>query len=172
MIRPGKSVDAFALTDIIVERHPDTRYAGEVGIVEQDARRLFAQAAQRHGQTNEGGMFLMVNEVDGNVDAFILGTLTRIYIIGDKLGATDLFLLGRKSASPRVLLRLFDAYVEWAEANPKVYEIGASWADTIPGNDGIRAAFKRRGFSLCSETYRRERSAPEPQLRILKECVA
>ena len=156
MIRPGTSTDAFALVGILKERMPDTRYAGHCSIDELAARRMFAQAAQRHGGTTDGSFFLMVNERDDEIDAFVLGSLGRIYFVFDKLGASDLFLLGRRSASPRVLMRLFDAYVEWAENNPRVYEIGASWADTIPGNDGIIAAFGRRGFQLCSQTFRRE----------------
>lgn len=161
MIRPGKSIDAFAITDIVLERHPDTRYFGHVGIDEQAARRLFAQAAQRHGGTNDGASWLMVNEVDGAVDAFILGMLTPIYVIGDKLGATDIFLLGRKSASPRTLMRLMDGYIGWAEKNPKVYEIGLSWANTIQGGEKFARHFEARGFTLTSQTYSRVNMPPQ-----------
>lgn len=172
MIRPAKSVDAFAIVDVIVERHPETPYA-DVPIDEREARRLMAQSAQRHGGTNEGATFLMVNErADGVVDAFMLGILSRVYHIGTMLAASDVYLLGRRDADPRALVRLFDAYIAWAESNPRVFEIGASWADAISGNEIVTKLYERRGFELCSQTYRRRTSINAPALHILRECVA
>lgn len=155
-VRPGKSADAFALAAILEERQADTRYAGHASVDPKLARQLFAQAAMRHGHTNDGGMFLMVHETRGEIDAFILGALTRIYMVFDKFAATDVFLLGKRDCDPRALNPLVDAYITWAEANPRVHEIGLSWADTLPNSRRITKSFIRRGFTLCGETYRRE----------------
>lgn len=156
MIRPAKSVDAWELADIVVDGCARSRYTGVANVDQKLARQMFAQAVQRHGGTTEGSTLLLVNERDGQIDAFIFGTLGRIYTVCDRLASSDVFLLGREGCDPRALRRLFDAYVEWAEANPRVYEIGASWADTIPGGEAITKFYERRGFTLCAKTYRRE----------------
>lgn len=158
MIRPGKSTDAFALADLLIERHPDTRYAGKVDIVPEVARKMFAAAAQRHGGTNDGATFLMVHtDTHDIIDAFILGGLQRVYGIGDMLAACDIYLIGRKNCDPRAMRELISSYVAWAEDNPKVHEIGLSWSDTIPGNEAIMEYYMRSGFEQCSITFRRER---------------
>ena len=161
MIRPAKSIDAFALVDILKERYPEMRYAGQVAIDEVAARRLFAQAVQRHGGTTEGATFLMVSEREGVIDAFMLGMLSRVYMIGDMLSASDVFLIGKRGCDPRAVTGLIDRYLEWADGNPRVYEVGLSHADTIPGSERIIDVFKRRGLTLCATTYRRDRIPQE-----------
>jgi hypothetical protein len=159
-IRPARSFDALAIVDIMCARLPDSRYAHVAEIDVQLARRIFAQAAQRHGGTNDGAMFLMVavDETDA-VEAFILGSIGRLYGICKELVASDDLLLGREDCNPRALVPLFRSYIAWAEANPRVIEIGASWSDTIPGNEGITALFERSGFALCGKVYRRDAGA-------------
>lgn len=164
MIRPAKAADAFALADLLQARHKDTRYHGEVAIDAAIARKLFAFSAQRHGGTNDGATFLLVDEDAKGIRAFILAGLSRVYLVGDKLASCDQFLLGRKGCPERVLVRLFDEYVAWAAANPRVYEIGASWANTIPGSESFAKVFARRGFSRIGETWGRVEAAEERRL--------
>lgn len=154
IVRHAKSADAMQLADIVLERAPDTRFA-HIPVDRVRTSRMFAQAAQRSGGTHEGAAFLMVAEEDGQIQAFMLGTLSRIYMVFDGLAAQDVMLLGRRGVGARVLLDLFDHYVMWAAINPNVHEIGASWADTLPGSKGFCAAYERRGFELCAKTYRR-----------------
>lgn len=160
MIRAAKSTDAFALVNILKERFPETRYAGRCAIDELVARRMFAQAAQRNGGTTEGATFLMVSERNGEIEAFIMGALSRIYNVFDALAASDIFLIGRKDCDPRAMNRLIDQYLAWADGNPKVLEVSLSWADSIPGNETIMAAYGRRGFALCAQTFRRDTLRP------------
>lgn len=155
MIRPAKSTDAFAIVDVIEERYPETRYAGSVAIEAKVARSIMAQAVQRHGGTTEGSTFLMVSENgEGVIEAFVLGSLARVYMIGDKLAAADNFILGRRSCDPRVMKQLIDAYVAWASENPRVYEISLSWSDAFDGTGTMNKVYERRGFELCGTTYR------------------
>lgn len=157
MIRPARHMDAFALVDILVERQKDSRYAGRVAVDEPYARKFLSSLIQRHGGTNEGGSFVMVSEDSaGQVEAFVAGALDRIYMIGDRLGAQDVFLIGRKGCPPRALTRLFDEYVAWAASNPKVLEIGASHGDVIEGGDAFGPYFERAGFIKCGTLYRRD----------------
>lgn len=156
-IRPARSVDAPAIAALLAARVVDTCYAGVDEVDVPFARKMFAYAAQRHGNTNEGGMFLMVAEDEsGDVAAFCMGSLGRVYGVGKRLCATDNYLLGRAGCPPRVLVNLFDAYVQWASTNPRVIEIGASWSDAIPGSQAMEHVFERRGFIACAHTYRRK----------------
>lgn len=160
--RLARSMDTFAALDIVKERYPDTRYFGKVGIDEALARKVFAHAAQRNGGTTDGAMLLSVAVEDDDVpQAFFLGSLSRIYMFGDMLGASDTMLLGRKDCDPRALNLLLDDYLGWAFGNPRVFEAGLSWSDTVPGNEAIIAAYERRGFTLYSKSFRREADAAE-----------
>lgn len=156
-VRPARSIDAPALASLLEERLPDTRYADVARVETKIARQMFAQAAQRHGGTTDGATFLMIAESDeGEIEAFILGSLCRLYGVFNILGATDNFLVGRKGCDPRAMNRLLDAYMAWADANPRVYEVSLSWADTFPGSDKIIAVYERRGFTLYGKSFRRE----------------
>lgn len=156
MIRPARTTDVFAIADILCERAKDSRFHGITAPEPKLARQMFAQAVQRHGGTNEGATFLMVNETEGEIDAFMFGALNRIYMVGDMLGATDVFLLGAKDCDPRAMRWLVDAYIKWAESSPKVVEIGLSWSDSIAGSEAVTRHYERRGFVLRSKTYSRE----------------
>lgn len=155
MIRPAKTTDVFALADIIEAGCARSRYAGVVQVDKKIARQMLAQAVQRHGGSTEGATFVMVNECDDRVDAFIFASLNRIYGVGDLFGSCDHYLLGLEDCDSRALSRLFHAYVQWAESIPRIYEIGASWADTIPETHVITRMFERNGFTLCGKQYRR-----------------
>lgn len=153
--RAGRAADAPALVGIINERLPEMRYAGLVDVHEDTARKLFAQAAFRHGHTNDGGCWLEVAESDRGIEAFILGALARVYHIGTKLCAQDMFIIGRKDCAPAALDRLVSGYVDWAASNPRVADIHLSWSDALPDGSRFASVCKRRGFILCGENYRR-----------------
>lgn len=115
-----------------------------------------AHSINRHGGTNEGATFVLVAEDDdGEIAGFVFGSLSRVYMFGDKLASDEALLIGRRDCSPFVLDRLLDEYIEWAAANPKVYEIGASWSNTIPQARRFAASFRRRGFTKIGETWSR-----------------
>lgn len=154
-IRPARSVDAPAIAALLAARVPDTCYADRDEVDVPYARKMFAYAAQRHGNTNEGGMFLMVAEDEHGVAAFCMASLGRVYGVGKKLCATDNYLLGRKGCPARVLISLFEMYVGWASTNPRVIEVGASWSDALPGSDKWTPIFKRMGFEPCAQSFRR-----------------
>lgn len=155
LIRRAVPAEAPILTQLLVERHADTRYAGYVAIEQPLARKLIANAIHRHGGTHDGATFVMVAEGDDGIDAFVMGVLNRVYHVGTMLAAQDVFLIGRKECSPRALNGLMDAYIEWGLSNPRVFEVMASWIDTIPGAERMDAAYRRKGFTKCGAIYRR-----------------
>lgn len=156
-VRQARAIEAPILIAILQQRHEESRYAGKVAIVPDIARKLFAYAAQRHGGTNDGSTFLAVAEGPSRgIEGFVMGALSRVYMVGDMLAASDNFLIGWKDCDPRALDALLDAYIAWGDANPKVFEIGLSHADTIPGTERIIAKFERRGFVRFHQSFRRE----------------
>lgn len=155
-LRPARTMDVFPLVEILVERHKDTIYAGHVGIDEVIARKTIAYTVQRHGGQNEGAGFVMVAvDADDVPQAFMMGSLVRVYLVGDMLEAVDNFLIGRAGVSPIILDRLLDTYVQWAIDNPKVYEVQGSYTDIIEGSDRFDAVFRRKGFKRCGAIFRR-----------------
>lgn len=155
-LRAANSSEAFPLVDILLDRHVDTIYAGHVEIDEPLARKIIAHAIHRHGGTNEGATFVMVAVDDDDApQAFVMGSLVRVYGIGKMLEAVDNYLVGRRDVPAPVLDRLFGEYVSWAIANPKVHEVQASYTDVIPGSDRFDMAYRRKGFVPCGAIFRR-----------------
>lgn len=154
-IRRAVLAEAPILTQIIVDRLPDTRYHGHVSIEQPLARKMIANAIHRHGGTVDGATFVMVAEGPEGIDAFVMGVLNRVYHVGTMLAAQDVFLIGRKECDPRALNGLLDAYLDWGLSNPRVFEVFASWIDTIPGAERMGAPFRRKGFTKCGEIWRR-----------------
>lgn len=153
--RAGRAIDAPALVGIVTLRQRQTRFAGVCDVDELHARKLFAVAAQRHGGTNEGATWLQVAESARGIEAFILGTLARVYLVGRKLVAQDVFLLGCDDSDPRTILPLVRSYIGWAQDNPRVVEINLSWSDALPGAERFAALYEREGFVRCGGTFRR-----------------
>lgn len=153
--RRAQSVEAPQLVDIIVDRHKDSRYAGVCGVDAVIARKILAHAIHRHGGDKEGASFVEVaaDEESGEVQAFVFGSLNRIYGFGDKLCASDNLLLAREGVSGFVLDRLFARYVDWALGIPAVVEIGGSWNTTFEGSERFGRVFARRGFTKIGEIW-------------------
>lgn len=147
MIRPAAMSDLPVLHALVREQHEKSRFHPDIGIDEPTLRSMLVQGVQRHGGQNNGSSCIFVEEHEGHVEGFIFGILNRVYHIGNRLAANDLFLVctgkARKTAAPE----LIEAYTAWAYDNPKVAQIMLSWTDAI-GTDGkkIEALYKRKGF--------------------------
>lgn len=156
--RAGRATDAPELAELVTTRLPDTRFKGLTEVHPDVARKLFAQAAFRHGHTKDGATWLQVAESERGIEAFILAGLSRIYLVGTKLCAQDMFLLGRKDCSPLALDHLIAGYVDWASGCPDVVDIHLSWSDALDTGSRFGSVFQRKGFVLCGENYRLTRA--------------
>lgn len=158
MIRPAKFADAPALERLIRSQHAQSKYAHRCGINDKALSQLVLGLVAGMTQNGPQATHLSVSVEDGKVVGFIAGTLSRIYNIGDKLAASDLFLVneGRATAS----LKLVDGYIAWARANPKVLEIGLSWTDALPGAERIAALAARKGFTRTGEIFAMQLDTP------------
>ncbi len=151
MIRPARYQDAPEIEQLIRNQHTRSKYAGRVAIVDKALAQVVLGAIMGMNQSGPHATHCAVSVEGGKVRGFIAGSLARIYNIGDKLGASDQFLVneGRTGAS----LQLIDSYIAWASANPKVVEIGLSWTDALPGADRAALLYQRKGFSLVGEQF-------------------
>lgn len=154
-MRPARMIDTPRLVAIMEEFYPKTRYAGRVEMDADYAKKIIAQMIQRHGGQHVGGSCVFVVEVDGTVEGFMAGVLDRIYGVGKLLVAQDAYLLCTKRAPVHAGDMLFTAYCDWAEANPKVYEIQASNTDILPKSLKSTALYQRKGFTECGTILRR-----------------
>lgn len=157
MIRPAKFVDIMVLVDLMEEMHAVSRFAGKVGVDRKAAQSLMQQAIQRNGGTNDGGAFVAVAEQDGKIEGFIVGALGRLYLIGDRLEASDLFLYVTPRAGKLDARRLFRAYLDWGWTNPRVYRVLASHTDAVLGDDErVGMMYQGEGFHRIGAIYERE----------------
>ena len=100
----------------------------------------------------------MVNVItnrEGVIQAFCVGVLNRVYMIGDMLTAQDMFLVAGPDAPQMSAPRLLNAYAEWASTNPHVYEIQLSHSDALPEGERMAGLYQRMGFEPCGGIYRR-----------------
>jgi hypothetical protein len=97
----------------------------------------------------------VVEVIDGRVEAFILGTLQRVYLILDALAAKDLFLVASGKASKTAALALLGAYCKWAGENPRVHEIELTHTDVTPESARMGEVYARMGFEPFGHAYRR-----------------
>ena len=98
-MRRARTTDVFAMVDLLVEQQARSRYMGEVQVDEPFTRKLLAQGIQRNGGSTDGSTIINVIEDDaGGIEAFMVGVLNRVYHIGNRLCAQDMFLVAREGS--------------------------------------------------------------------------
>jgi len=160
MIRPARFSDVPAMYALLAEGFERSRYRTMGAIDQKVAKGLLVQAIQRDGQPGEGGTLVRVADQDGVVEGMIIAVLQRVYHIGDKLQATDLFYIGSPRCHPADGRGLFDAMVAWADGNPRVVEILATVTDVLLDDwPRVGRLYERRGFVPCGGMWRRKTQA-------------
>lgn len=156
MMRPARFIDTPRIVELLIAQQKRSRFADAVAVDEGHARKLVSAMIQRHGGIHDGATCCYVIESDeGIVEAFIFGMLDRVYHIGDMLTAIDVFLVCTEKAPLTAMQRLLSAYMDWAQANPKVFEIQLSWTDALPTGERMAALYERKGFVKSGEIFRR-----------------
>lgn len=145
------------MVEVLLDVHARSRFVGVSEVDQPYTRKLLAQAIQRNGGQHDGGSLVLVNEDDdGQINAFLVGVLDRIYHIMADLRAQDMFLVARANAPVNVGRKLLDAYFDWAQGNPAVREIYLSHTDVLPDSDRIGRLYERMGFTQCGAIFRRD----------------
>ena len=147
--------DIVRIRELFTEMHAASKYAGHVAIDQVALQKALMAFMMRNGHTNEGGCLVTVAERDGVVEGFMVGLLDRIYHIGDKFVANDVYLYASERCDPVNVSQMVDAYITWAIDNPRVYEVVLSWSDAIPGAERMAKLFRRKKFRLCGEIWER-----------------
>ena len=155
-LRPARTVDVFRLVELLVAKQAQSIYAGRCKVDQLVARQTLARMIQRHGGTHDGASCVFVVENGEEViQAFCVGALDRVYHIGEKLVAQDVFLVADAGAPLAATLMLVDAYLGWAESCPDVLEINLSWTDVVGVSPAIEQLYARKGFTRCGAIFRR-----------------
>lgn len=125
MIRNAAFADIPAIVGLLQDGYRRTHYArsGKADIDVAEAKRLLVQSIQRHGGKNGGACWVQVAETGGIITGLILATLVRVYSIGNRLMATDLFWLASPAVDPVDPAKLMKGMVGWAKASPHVVEV-------------------------------------------------
>jgi hypothetical protein len=164
MLRTAKPNDTGRIVDLLAETHARSRYAA----LPFDRRFTYGLVAAgdpaQHGD-HDGGCLVVVDVVDQRVEAFIIGTLSRVYLILDALSAKDLFLIASDKASPMAARKLLGRLRRVGERNPKVYEIELTHTDVTPESERIGEIYERMGFEPFGHAYRRSNPAFAAKLR-------
>lgn len=152
MIRPARFQDAPAIERLIRSQHERSKYAHRVEISDKALSTLVQGMIAQMGQHGPQGSHVSVAVRDGRIVGFIAGVLDRVYHIGKKLTANDLFFINENGTLGDTI-KLLDSYVEWAKANPKVLEIVVSWSDTLTGAERVADLYRRKGFAKSGEMF-------------------
>jgi len=155
-LRPARMIDTPRLVELLIESHAGSRYAGVVDVDAAYARKLIAQFIQRSPGSHDGGTMVAVVEDEGKIVGFVAGILDRVYHIGTKLAANDVFLVTTKGAPARAARQLMAAYITWAQGVPDCAELRMSWTDALPSGERIHKAYERMGFRHCGGIYTRD----------------
>ena len=163
-MRPARFSDIPALLKLLRSSHERSKYAGRTDLHEKAMEQMLTGLVAGQTQQGVGATYLQVAETDGKVTGFVAGMLNRVYNIGTKLVANDLFLVN-EAGSLKTTMALIDGYIAWARANPKVIEVGLSWSDALPGANIIADIYRRKGAHMVGEQY-------EIRLDVAKEEAA
>lgn len=152
MIRPATFSDIPAMAKLVHNSHARSKYAPRTDINAKALEQLLMGLVAGQNQNGPGATHITVCERQGKVTGFMAGAINRIYNIGEKLSASDLFLINDAN-NVGDTMKLIDDYIDWAHSNPKVIEVGLSWTDATNSGHVIRKLYKRKGFRMAGEQF-------------------
>lgn len=158
MIRRARFADIPALTALIGRMHDRSIYAEVADVDVPHTKQLLMQLITQDGADGPGGALVVLAETDGRVTGLLAAALDRLCLVGPahRLRASDLFYYLDPGGDPRDGVRLLDAFVAWAEANPHVVEMYNGMTDTIGDSARVARLYERRGFTRHGLIYRKE----------------
>ncbi len=122
-VRTARYGDTPRLVEILQQGHKESKYADRGKVDVEEAKQVLMGAMQREGSLGPGGTCCLVAETEGVVEGLLFGITERVYHIGDRLMATDVFWYVTDAARAIDSLELFNAFERWALGHPKVIEI-------------------------------------------------
>lgn len=158
MIRAAKAVDIPAIIAFLQDRYRDTHYAkaGSAEIDVMHAKKLLVMAIHRHDHKTENACWVQVVEHNGRICGLMLATLARVYVIGDKLMATDVLFTVNPFAEPTDALQLLKGMIQWAKRSPQCIEIKCGATALIGDPERTANLFAHFGFAPYGSLHRLE----------------
>lgn len=152
MIRPATFGDIPAMSRLLMNSHERSKYARRTGISTKAMEQMLLALVAAQKQCGPQAAYVQVATRGDEVVGFMAGVLNRVYNIGEKLVANDVFLVN-ESRSLKDTLALIDGYIDWARSNPKVIEVGLSWSDALPNARDIASIYRRKGAHSVGEQF-------------------
>jgi hypothetical protein len=158
MIRNASFPDIPRIVAIMREAYERSEYCrrGLCGFDEKEAKRLLVNAIQRHGRGRNSASFVQVAEEKGRVEGFIVGVLSRVYHVGDRLQASDLFWLATPLVSPRDPIQLMKNMIAWAKGVEGVIEIRCGTTAILQDPQKAGRILQRLGMTPYGSIHRME----------------
>lgn len=148
-IRPATFSDIPKMTALLQDGYERSKYVDRGRVDAQEAKQLLLGAVQRMEVRGVGGACVYVAEKDGELTGLIVGMTERVYHIGDRLRATDLFFYTKEDAPKVTALALMKAFEAWATSNRKVIEIVLGVTDIVGDPERLARVYEKRGYARC-----------------------
>lgn len=155
MIRTAQFGDIPRLTDILIETHARSIYAGRVDVDEKEAKRLLFQSVQRNGMKGEGGTLFYVHERNERVEGMLLLSLQRLYLIGDALMATDMFFIVSPEGDARAASGMIKRAMAWCARVPEIADVYINLTGVAGDHARAGRLLERQGFDPAGTIYRK-----------------
>lgn len=158
MIRDANAVDIPAIMALLVECYGRSHYAkaGRAQIDIVHTKKLLLMAIHRHDHKTENGCWTQVIENAGQVCGLMLATLARVYVIGDRLMATDVLFVANGFAQPHEAGLLIRNMVQWAKRSPACIEVRCGATAVIEDPERTGKLFERFDMKPYGTIHRME----------------
>lgn len=153
MIRNARAGDIPAVYALLEEAYGRSIYAGRDTIDSREAKRLLLHAIQRTGSKTEGGTMFIVAEHHGEVTGFMVGMLDRVYHIGHKLMATDLFFYQGPGAPGIDATGMLGKFMTWVIGNDNVIEAKLGVTNALAAPEQAEQLYQRAGFARVGSMW-------------------
>ena len=153
MIRDAMFGDIMSCVSFIKSAHERSIYADRCGVDVEELKGLLKHSIIHNGDTNRAATHIQVAEQDGKVAGLIIGMLSPVYLIGDRLMATDVFYLVGPDVHPKDSIKLLDGFLSWAKSCPKVIEIKCGVSDAMGDWKRTEKLYRRKGFEPAGTMF-------------------
>lgn len=156
MIRRAQATDIHEIVDFLQRGYAKTHYAleGLARIDETFTKQLLVKSVVQHGMLSENGTWFEVVEDKDGICGLMLATLARVYVIGDRLMATDVLFLVDERAQISDAPELIDHMVAWAYRSPACIEVRCGTTNIISGHQRAGRMLEKLGLTLYGNIYR------------------
>ena len=158
MIRDAKAVDIPAIVGFLAECYGRSHYA-KTGVAHIDVihtKKLLLMAIHRHDHKTENACWCQVVEHAGQICGLMLATLARVYVIGDRLMATDVLFVVNGFAQPQDAGQLIKNMISWAKRSPACIEARCGATAVIGDPERTAKLFERFGMEPYGSLHRLE----------------